>query len=83
MSQNSRNTVSHTVALKDGETPRQTVERIVTQVLKQLMSIPEVADLIKRTIDKLQAVERNLDGPLTHSYLEQLTTHNRVYTLIG
>lgn len=53
------------------ETPQQMVDRIVQQVLEQLMNmpesvkkvidIPEVVKIMKEVLEKLQLVEVNLD----------------------
>jgi hypothetical protein len=59
------------------------VNRIVQQVLEQLKNMPEVVNIVRLVLEKLQSIEKNLDGPLTRAYLEQLTVHNRVYWLIG
>jgi hypothetical protein len=84
MNQNIRNNPVHHEAMRlQNETPQQMVNRIVQQVLEQLKDMPEVMNIIRQVLEKLQSIEKNLDGPLTHAYLEQLTVHNRVYSLIG
>jgi vacuolar-type H+-ATPase subunit E/Vma4 len=80
MSQNIRNSPAHHETIRSQEeTPQQMVNRIVQQVLEQLKNMPEVVNIVRLVLEKLQSIEKNLDGPLTRAYLEQLTVHNRVY----